>query len=111
MPGLGDAVDERRGAEERRFSESPEGGAAGGAGLPSCRPKEEMTGGTDRRTEKCRDGETRSAWPKREVSGRGEPGRRMGTACGARVGSDDGGRKGPFRALVATKAWEVCVEL
>ena len=43
-PGLGDAVDERRGAEERRFSESPEGGAAGGAGLPPCRPKEEMTG-------------------------------------------------------------------
>ena len=51
MPGLGDAVDERRGAEERWCSESPEGGAAGGAGLPPCRPKEEVTGGTDRRTE------------------------------------------------------------
>jgi hypothetical protein len=51
MPGLGDAVDERRGAEERWFSESPEGGAAGGAGLPPCRPKEEVTGEMERGTE------------------------------------------------------------
>ena len=50
-PGLGDAVKERRDVEGRRPSESPEGGAAGGAGLPPCRPKEEVTGGTDRRTE------------------------------------------------------------
>jgi hypothetical protein len=92
MPGLGDAVDERRGADERWFSESPEGGAAGGAGLPPCRPKEEMTAGTDRRTERCRDGETKRAWPTREVCGRGEPVQRTGTASGARAGSDDGGR-------------------
>ena len=32
----GDAVKVRRGVEGRRSSESPEGGAAGGAGLPPC---------------------------------------------------------------------------
>ncbi len=99
MPGLGDAVDERRGAEERRFSESPEGGAAGGAGLPPCRPKEEMAGGTDRRTEKRRDGDRKGTCPACEARGRGEPGQRTGTACGARVGGDDGGRTGRLRAL------------
>ena len=38
-PGLGDAVKVRRGVERRERQESPEGGAAGGAGLPPCRPK------------------------------------------------------------------------
>ena len=52
MPGLGDAVKEKQGVETRRTSESPEGGAAGGAGLPPCRPKEEMTGEVHRRTER-----------------------------------------------------------
>ena len=110
MPGLGDAVDERRGAEERRFSESPEGGAAGGAGLPPCRPNEEVTGGTDRRTEKRRDGEAKRSCYAREGCGRGEPGQRTGTACSARAGSDDGGRKGRFRALARAKAQEGGVE-
>ena len=111
MPGLGDAVDERRGAEERWCSESPEGGAAGGAGLPPCRPKEEMNGGTDRRKEKWGDGETKRACPTREVCGRVEPGQRTGTACGAWAGSDDGGRKGRLRALAGTQSWEGGVEL
>jgi hypothetical protein len=69
-----------------------------------------MTGRKHRRTEKCREGEKKRAWPTREDCGRGEPGQRTGTACGAREGSDDGGRKGRFRALVGTKTREVGVE-
>ena len=111
MPGLGDAVNERRGTEEQGLSEDPEGGAAGGAGLPPCRPKEEMTGEVNRKTEKRRDGETRRACRAREVCGRGEPGQRTGTACGALAGSDDGGRKGRVRVLREAKAWEGGVEL
>ena len=111
MPGLGDAVNERRNAEEQWLSENPEGGAAGGAGLPPCRPKEEMTGEVNRRTEKREEGETGRACPAREVCGRGEPGQRTGTACGALTDSDDGGRKGRVRVLGEAKAWEGGVEL
>ena len=41
-PGLGDAVKVRRGVERRERQESPEGGAAGGAGLPRAAPKETL---------------------------------------------------------------------
>ena len=43
-PGLGDAGEERRDVEGRMRPRGLEGGAAGGAGLPPCRPKVEACG-------------------------------------------------------------------